>query len=240
MKRQENDETCVANSRMSGCLKLDALPRSALLIILRYVAVDETSKCGFQDLLHLSRTCKYLYKVIKDTDDVWKEAFVSSFGKDAVLMASEDVETGRVTWKEKVQENKRMLTLRLSARKLKLTSEIQSLEHDMYQIQQRIHQEKRNIDELSFQLKSLERARQNSDRIKLQRELQKTYWHPQNVVTSRGLHVEQLPKDLEAHESELRSSVALAQIEHETLLKSLRSRSQKLQRARHRLQILNP
>jgi len=225
---------------------LDNLGDNVLKFILFHLADDIT------DLLHLSRASKRYNVAVTGADNAWKRAYELSYGSLEQLptpvpvtatatsssrhpAASIEPQTWLGKYKARFAEQSFKRRQIAAARLLKAQSTVQILEQQVYRLAQTLRQEKQKLKRISGHLATLQAAIQ-AEKVQEAH----TYWVPTAVTRSQGSLIVQKPQNALERKRELESEVAVGELECTKIEKMMAARRAELQKAKLRLQALQP
>lgn len=225
---------------------LDNLSDNLLQCILFHLADD------IADLLHLSRASKRYNIAVIGAENAWKRAYELSYGSLEQLPTPVPVTATATssshqtavsikpqTWLDKYkarfaeQDFKRKQIV--AARLLKARSTVQTLEQQVYRLAQTLRQEKQKLKRNSDLLTSLQAAIQAEEVQEAH-----TYWVPTAITRAQGSLIIQAPQNAIERERELKSDAAVGELECTKIEKMLAARRAEVQKAKLRLQALQP
>ena len=215
---------------------LDTIGGDAFQQILVYLADN------VQDLLRFSRVSKRYSKAVYAADEAWKRAFDISFGVEpstSDATASTSTTCPRTPWleryKTKFLEAALRMRQKLAARRLKVSSAVQTLEQEVYRLEQNFKKETRSLHALRQKFAALEAAKR-ADMVKEAHE----YWAPVAVTRAQGSVVMQLPQNADELQRDMQESIAISNLECEKLKNMLVVRKKALETAKTKLGALQP
>ncbi|KAL4537883.1 hypothetical protein Ndes2526B_g04256 [Nannochloris sp. 'desiccata'] len=223
---------------------LDNLSDNVLHCVLFHLADD------IADLLHLSRANKRYNAAVLGADNAWKRAYELSYGSlgqlptpvVATVTASShhpavplEPQTWLGKYKDRLIEHGFKRRQLAAARLLKAQSTVQTLEQQVYRLAQTLRQEKQELKRLTDLLATLRAAIQSEEVHEAH-----TYWVPTAVTRAQGSLVVQAPQNALERKRELESKVAVGELECTKLEKMITARRAELQKAKVRLQVLQP
>jgi hypothetical protein len=206
---------------------LDALNDATLDCVLLALAGD------VQDLLRLSRTSRHYHEAVMGADHVWRAAYEASFGAPA---AAPPPGTWLAAFKERFQQEARRRRQMVAARRLKASSDVQSLEVEVHRLRQALAAEETRLPILKREQAGL-RVSMHADAM---RDAHTQYWAPVAVTRATGRQVAQVPQNAAARERALEQAVAEAELEAHKLRRRVTARAAALEAARRKLAALGP